>query len=171
MHISAFLIALSAVGAMGFANQRGNTCTVGCPGRSCPQRDFQAAYRVIRGIALGWRRPCSAECRRPARLSTGELCRWRGDDIGRIPGPHWSIREQGSYFRPCCAARLRRAILPCDAPWILSRQPGKRASSWSDATGRQITAGRRVSMARRSGHPPRPRTSLYARQIHAAERP
>jgi uncharacterized membrane protein YedE/YeeE len=28
MHISAFLIALAAVGAMGFANQRGSTCTV-----------------------------------------------------------------------------------------------------------------------------------------------
>jgi uncharacterized membrane protein YedE/YeeE len=28
MHISAFLIALAAVGVMGFANQRGSTCTV-----------------------------------------------------------------------------------------------------------------------------------------------
>ena len=169
MHASVFLIALAAVGVMGFANQRGSTCTVAALEEVVLKGTFKRLIDT-RGIALGWRGSCSTIFRRSARFGSRELYRRRWDGTGRFPVRHWGVREQSLYFRHRRAARLRKSILPRHAPWILSRQPRNRPPSWSNAIRRPIAAGRRVCVARRSRHPAGPRTSLYARPIHAADR-
>ena len=55
----AFLIAAVCAGTMGFAIQRGATCTVAASRRSREQATFQSPDRNGRGVDLGRRRACA----------------------------------------------------------------------------------------------------------------